>query len=433
MDCDHVQTILDRANELLEAGQPAESLAHLARLEDGLVTAEDRIEYASLKAWALSELGHTDDALDVLEALIDEYPASAQLHGTRGVVLSNDGDLDEACDALEQAITLDATDEAALANLGLIYERLRQYERALQLYDRAAEAGAEIDWILQRTAAVQVELGDVAAARVSLKRYLSLAPDDVEHWITLAILHSDEGEFEQAFHCYRAAEHIVPDSATLRLNWGVTAVRAHALEVARQQLKYLARLEPGASRPLLLEAFISEEQGELNVARRKYVDALRRLRRDDYAELIYGLEMTMDFFARHGRRGPCERLLEQAYRANACTVELCEAYRAVTGAAVEQASWHSLIVEGDYRPGLEEVPDPGDVVNRPPTRFLRNFQVIARDHDEAVALAMEFASRMGESNVLVRAFVTEEPIEGARVGVYEVERESVTFAGGATE
>ena len=428
MDSEDVQSILDRANELLEAGRPAESLRCLARIEDGLIGAGDRIECASIKACALSELGHADDALDVLESFLDEYPDSARLHGTLGVVLSNDGELDEACDALEHAVALDATDEVALANLGLVYERLREYDRALELYDRAIEMGAEIDWLLRRKAAVQAELGQLAAARTTLKRYLSLVPDDAEQWITLGALHSDAHEFEQAFRCYHTAEQIAPDSASLRLNWGVTAVRAHAVDVAQQQLRYLARLQPRSPRTFLLGAFVKEEQGELGAAARVYAHALARARRDDSAELTYALETSMDFFARHRIIRACERLLEEAYAANACTVELCEPYREASGEQVEEASWYSLIVEADYRAGLEEVPEHEDEPENGFTRFLRNYQVIARDHDEAVALVMRFVARMGESNAVVREFVNEEPVGAGQLGIYEIERESLVFA-----
>jgi hypothetical protein len=142
--------------------------------------------------------------------------------------------------------------------------------------------------------------------------------------------------------------------------------------------------------------------------------------------------MAMGFFSRHGMRGRCEQLMKQAYMLNACTVELCEAYRETIGTPVEQARWYSLIVEADYRAGLEEVRDPGDVVDRRYTRFLRNYQVIARDNDEAVALVRHFAEHMGELNVLVREFVNQESIAEARLGIYEVEQESLVFTGSVT-
>jgi|GEM_PF-778492 len=428
MEPEQIQAIFDKANDLLEAERPEESLRCLEALEGRLYDSEDRIEYSSLRAWALSECGRVMEAFHELEENIEEFPESSRLYGALGVVFSNEGDLDSACGALEQAVELDEEDEVSLANLGLVYEKLRQYEQALAIYNRAVDLGAEIDWLLKRTAAVQSELGQSSAARATLKRYLSLAPEDADQWITLATMYGDDQEYDQAFTCYRAAEQITPDSARLRLCWGETGVRARRLEVAEQQLRYLKRLAPDSPQPYLLKAFIQEENGDRRQAHRSYIEALTRVDRDDYEELTYALEMAMDFFTRHGLYRSCDQLLRKAYFNNACTVELCEAFREAAGEAVARAHWYSMLLEGDYREGLEEVVEPGDDPRPPAARFLRNYQVIARDHDDALAYVVRFAVSMGESNVQVREFVSEEAISDTRLGVYEIERDSWVFS-----
>jgi Flp pilus assembly protein TadD len=427
MDPENVESMLERANRLLEAGKPAEALRCLETIEDDVSEPEDRVECATLKAWALSELGQTEEALDTIEPLLEEFPASARLHGTLGVVLSNAEELEDARRALETAIALDAEDEVSLANLALVYEKLHEYEKAIRLYDRAIEMGADIDWALQRRAAAQGECGDYAGAKVSLKRYLSLAPEDVSQWVSLAILHSDDEEYEQAFACYAEAERVDPKSPSLRLNWGVTAVRAGNLHTAGEQLQHLERLEPDSTRPLLLRAFILEEQGDMRAAQRCYEDCLARVTAEDRGELTYCLEMAMDFYARRNAKSRCERLLKRAYKDNACTVELCEAFRELVNKPLSKATWFSIMLEADYRPGLSEVYERG--VNRrgPFTRFLRNFQVIARDRDEAMSLLSDFSRQMGEKNVRIREFVRDEAMEDASVGIYEVDRECLVF------
>lgn len=427
MNPQQVSRILDRANELLESGKPAESLRCLRRLVQARLDDEDRIEFVSLSAWALSELNRYSEALELLSGAIDEFPDSARLRGTRGVVLSNAGDFEQACSELEEACRIDGEDEVAVANLALVYERLREYDRALELYERAIELGADIDWLLQRKAAVQNELGELKAAKSSLSRYLSLEPDDAEQWVNLGVLHSDEREYPQAFACYRSAEQIAPDSISLRLNWGVTAVRAGDLDLARQQLRYLERLEGERSRVLLLRAFILEEEGAVAEATRAYEQALDRVSADNEDEAAYALEMSMDFASRHEQVAWCETLLDRAYQQNVCTVELCEAHREATGEYLEQGVWFSMLIEGAYRSGLVEVPDL-DRQTRPPfTRFLRNFQVIARDRDEAVALALELCERMNEKDARIREIVSEEPIDDTYTGLYEIDRQSLVF------
>lgn len=438
MDSDYVDSILERASELLEAGQPDAALRRLDRLEGELLEGEDRTEYGALRACVLAELGRFDDALDLLEPLLDEFPDAAGLHAARGIVLSSAEVLDEARAALEQAVALDEEDETAIANLALVCEKMREYEQAIRLYDRAMELGADIDWLLQRKAATQAELGDYAGAKPTLKRYLSLVPDDAAQWVTLAILHSDDEEFEQAAACYRMAEQLEPESAALRLNWGVTAVRGRDLAEARRQCEHLQQIIPDSARTLLLQAFILEEDDDLSAAQTAYDEALARIRPDDYDELTYALEMAMDFFARHEMTRRCEQLFAQAYAANACTVELCEAYREATAQYRDESCWFSLAVEADYRPGLSEVragppgriapPATESLKNGPPTRFLRIYQIVAPDRDAATAGILDFMRLMGETGACIREFTNEDHIEDVRDGIYEVDRDSVVFS-----
>lgn len=441
MASEDIQKALDEANELLEAGKPAETLRRLDKIEEAIFESDLRIECGSLRGWALAELGKIEEALEALDLLIEEYPDSARLLSVLGVVLSQDGNLELACDALEEAVAIDDEDEVAVANLALVYERLRDYPRALELYDRAIELGVDIDWLLQRKAETLAEFGRFGEAKSCLRRYLSLAPEDAEQWISLAILHCDDEEYEQASACYQAACRVTPKATSLHLNWGVTAVRFGDLTEAEKRLAQLGRIEPGGSRYALLGAMIKQERGHrasknakqaeaadaFEQAERAYADALARVDRSDYGEHCYTLEMAMDFHARVQQHERCEALFEQAYAANACSVELCEAYREAAGTPAGKFTWYSMMIEADYRDGLHEVLDRAA---DPPTRrarFLRNVQVVARDRDDAVALALGLVERMGEKNAAIREFVSEEPISDTQTGLYEIERDSLVF------
>ena len=424
MSPESISEVLERAHDLLSAGRPGAALRVLRSLGDEYLEEEDRIEYTALQALALSDSGRGDRAVDLLDALLEEFPDSARLHSTAGIVLAAAGEFEDACDELEEAHDLDPGDASTLANLAMVYEELREYDRAAKLYARAAEKGGDLQWILPRQAAVYTEMNLTTRACKTLRRYLSIVPDDAEQWIALAILCSDDGDFHAAGDCYRHAERLDGDSATLRLNWGVTAVRAHDTDEAERQRAHLAALEPDAARTFLLEAYILEERGELVAAEAAYERALQVCVDENDEEQTYTLEMAMDFFARQQRAGVCDKLLAAAYRINACTVELCEAHRQVHAAACEAPRWFSVMLEADHRAGLSEMRALDAESAELPRRYLRNFQVVARDRDEAVSMAIETAQQFGETNVIVREFAGEEALEGAYGGLYEIARDA---------
>jgi tetratricopeptide (TPR) repeat protein len=60
------------------------------------------------------------------------------------------GRLDEARDAYERAIERDPSDVKALVNLGLLYERRGEPERARQAYQAAVRVAPGLDRIRER-------------------------------------------------------------------------------------------------------------------------------------------------------------------------------------------------------------------------------------------------------------------------------------------
>lgn len=427
MDPNLVHTLLDRANELLEAGKPEDSLRCLDEIEPPLLDPEDRVELGAIRAWAFSELGRNAEALDVLEPLLDEFTAAPRLLGTLGVVLSNGGDLSAAREAIEEAIRIDDSDESNWANLGLIFERLREFRLAQETYEHAMKLGVSIDWLLQRQAAVLAEMGQMGPARAALRRCLSLTPEDADAWTTLATLHCEEGEFPQAFECFERAAALQPDCPNLRLNWGMAALRCGDLTVAHEQLWHLIRSDGASYRPPLLRAMVTEAENDNQAALAEFDAAVEAVRGGGAQDLACVLELAMDHAARHDLRPRSRKLFALAYTANVCTVELCEAFRQTVGRRRAHASWFSLLIEADYRPGLVEVRPRSQFRAATLLRHVRNIQVVAADRDDAVALALRTARRHGERNVQLREIVGEEPVTDDYIGVYEIEREALVF------
>ena len=189
----------------------------------------------------------------------------------------------------------------------------------------------------------------------------------------------------------------------------------------------LQLLEPNATRAVLLDAVLADCRGEAEAA----VKFSHALQCADFAEpttLRQAFEMAMDYYVRHGSRQQADDLFDRAYRANACTIEVCEAYRQVAGQWVGEAGWYSLLIEADYRKGLLEIADRRGTSKEPYQRYVRNVQVLALDRDDALTRVLELLRKMGETNPAITEFVSEEPMRGVYLGPYEIESEVSVYA-----
>lgn len=428
MDREELDQFMEQAARLLDEGQFQEALDKLDSLPQPPEDPEDRVEWSTMRGWALAELHRVDEALEVIEPLLDEFPENARLHCTRGFSLLQADAISEAIEALEHAYELDPQDELTITNLAYACERIRDFNRACELYDSAIDLGIGIDWALTHKAAALAHAGDLESAAKTLKRYLSLQPDDVDQWSELAILYADLGQLEAAFGAFEQAVLHAPDAAEPRMNFGLTLARAGKTEEARAQLDEIVRIEGRQVRAQLLEAAILEVEGHTRRAEQAYERVLAGLDPQNEDDLVFALERAMDFFSRHKNRKRCEELLRRAYSENACTVELCESYREIETRFAKKAYWLSVVIEADYRKGLREAYTHHADRTKPRKRYLRNFQVVARDRDDAVAMVLDLATRMGEKRARVREIVREEAVDDAYTGLYEIERDAVVLA-----
>lgn len=117
-------------NQLLRAGQPGDALA---RAEQYLAGQPRDPQMRFIRGVVLSEMGRTQEAVDVFTSLTQDHPELAEPYNNLAVIHAQQGQLDQARAALEMAIRADPGYATAHENLGDIHVRL-----AGQAYGRAA-------------------------------------------------------------------------------------------------------------------------------------------------------------------------------------------------------------------------------------------------------------------------------------------------------
>jgi len=96
------------------------------------------------RALMLAELQRTGEAVDALDALIQDFPDLPEPYNNLAVLLAAQGRIDRARELLETALRYNPEYAVAHENLGDVYIRLAQRE-----FDRASAAG-RMDPALQR-------------------------------------------------------------------------------------------------------------------------------------------------------------------------------------------------------------------------------------------------------------------------------------------
>lgn len=142
-------------------------LNDLGRPEEGLVDAEHALLLSPLdqdimvnRARSLQELGRIEEAISCLREAIKLDPDNVACNANLGMALAaavgpngTRGDLREALDYLERALSLDPNDCTVLRGLANISLRIGLPDNALRLLDRAISLDPD-DWTLHHTRAL---------------------------------------------------------------------------------------------------------------------------------------------------------------------------------------------------------------------------------------------------------------------------------------
>ena len=89
------------------------------------------------EATDLFESKHYDEAAAKYQTIIDKYPESLYAWSNLGVVRSQQGKLQEAMKALQQAVKLSPNDAFSYRNLGIVYYQLGQNDAAIDALERS--------------------------------------------------------------------------------------------------------------------------------------------------------------------------------------------------------------------------------------------------------------------------------------------------------
>jgi len=177
------------------------------------------------RATALAREHRETDAIRILRDELTRHPDDTRSRRLLVRVLALTGDLGAASREVETlSRQLGERDPLPFIELGHAYELAHEYDKALEMYDHAAEI-APADARGPREGGMRAaRWGEVGWARPRLEEAVRRGANDVEAWHALGLVRVHDGDFDQAERAYRAGLAVDPDALECHLGLATVAV-----------------------------------------------------------------------------------------------------------------------------------------------------------------------------------------------------------------
>ena len=165
------------------------------------------------KAVPLHRKGDLDGAEKIYVSVLEKHPGCPDALHLFGLLKRQRGKTAEAITILEKACFLDPANGRFLIDCADCLHETKAFEKALHYYNLASAALPGNGSIHFKMAGLYHLIGDVKAARESLKKTLAVHPDHFEALINFAELLRMEKEYSQAISFVEKALALKPDFA----------------------------------------------------------------------------------------------------------------------------------------------------------------------------------------------------------------------------
>lgn len=224
------------------------------------------------RALARMRLGRYAEALEDMRGAVAVEPKQAEYHANRGFALWKLGRLDEAAAAERFALTLDADNFTANAQLGRFLltggnkENLKESVVFLRRALQTAPQRYEVRFDLLNAYRA---LGDAAQANAQLALLQQARPSDPRVVYTEALLAADRNNFEDAVALFRRALALDADFTFAQQDLGLALIKLARWSEAAEALSALVKAQPDSAEAAYLHALALYNAGRKDEAERE--------------------------------------------------------------------------------------------------------------------------------------------------------------------
>ena len=147
-------------------------------------------------------------------------PNYADAHNNMGMVLKEQGKLDEAIEFCQHALKIKPDYAAAHSNMGVVLKEQGKLEGAIESYQRALKIKPDYADAHNNMGIALQDQGKLADAIESYQRALTIKPNYADAHNNMGMMLQDQGRLDDAIKAYQRALKIKPDYAEAHNNMG---------------------------------------------------------------------------------------------------------------------------------------------------------------------------------------------------------------------
>jgi len=150
------------------------------------------------------------ERIDYLNALVDGGQATKEIYFHLGNAKYEASDLQGAALAFEQAVAMDSTFFKAMVNLGLMYDSLQNYPKAIESFEEAARLEPKNPDVWSHMGNTYYAQSNYPKAMELYKKALQFDPKAAHALYSMGVAFADAGIFREAVSYWKRVAEIDP-------------------------------------------------------------------------------------------------------------------------------------------------------------------------------------------------------------------------------
>lgn len=260
----HLFDYLERRNTLSTEQQ---NETDVRELQAEVQQHPDRPRSLYLLAESLLKLGHTNDAMQVLQRLDTLSGGDFRTELNTGILLGRFHLYADAIRYLQAALKLNPSSDDAKYNLAEAYFQSGDYEDVLKSLLAVSAAGQKEGSYLGLLGDAYAHLGRYEDAARCLQQAIAVMPDNDQYYASLALIQLRAGDLENADRLAKSGLTRIPNSGLLYWTSGIVAVARGREREAEDLLRKASELSPSREAIAATLGIFYYEQGRFSDAR----------------------------------------------------------------------------------------------------------------------------------------------------------------------